>query len=446
MKRSTLLLLVAAVILGGLVYFLEIKGGKRRDEPDKKADTSTPAFTFKSEDIAALTITRSGQAISIENRDGKWVITQPINAPADQSAIDSIGRDLGSARIERTISPSADEIKSFGLAEPAVVIDIKLKSGEQQKVSLGSKDFSGLSVYTRIGDASDVALLPLSLLTSADKPVDDLRDRSVFSASQYDLGSLDLTNENGRIILTKQGADWSMKSPVEASADQEEVRSLITEITSAKVAEFIKKEGEDGGDSSKYGLDKPKITLKAQVQGTGERVLQIGSKAESDYYAKVSDRPEVFKVSGSVYDKLNVKPSALRDRQIVKFDKDSLTRIKVKNDNLTLVAENKDGKWTVKEPTDKKDKELQTYKVFNPLENNKATEVLDKPAGSVTAKLAKPAVQVELTDKDGKTTVLRISSAEGDDVYVQVEGRAVVYKVGKQILESLNFKTDDVIL
>jgi len=204
MKRSTTILLLAAIVAGVLIYFLE-KGGKTREERDAKSDSSSAAFSFKSEDILSMTLTRAGQSMTVENKDGKWGITQPFNAPADQSAVDSIARDMVAARVERKITASADELKSYGLSEPAVIIDAKLKNSEEHEIRLGSKDFSGLSAYAQFKEGNEVAVLSsASLLTSADKPMEDLRDRSVLGVSQYDIASLDLTNENGHVALGKQ--------------------------------------------------------------------------------------------------------------------------------------------------------------------------------------------------------------------------------------------------
>ena len=95
-------------------------------------------------------------------------------------------------------------------------------------------------------------------------------------------------------------------------------------------------------------------------------------------------------------------------------------------------------------PADKKDKEAQPFKLFTPFES-KASEVIDKPTAAINAKLAKPAVEVKLTEKGGKTTVVKFSQADGDDVYIRVDGKPEVYKVGKMILEGLNFKIEDAI-
>ena len=75
-----------------------------------------------------------------------------------------------------------------------------------------------------------------------------------------------------------------------------------------------------------------------------------------------------------------------------------------------------------------------------------------KPASDVqtnvtidNAKFAKPAAEVRLTDKNGKTTVMKVSQADGDDIYIRVEGRPEVYKLGKTMLESFNYKIEDAI-
>jgi len=98
----------------------------------------------------------------------------------------------------------------------------------------------------------------------------------------------------------------------------------------------------------------------------------------------------------------------------------------------------------IKEPSDKKDKEAQSSKFLDPIESTRATEVLDKPSASISAKLGKPAVEARFTDKSGTTTTVRISAADGDDVYVRVDGKPEVFKVKKQLLDDLSFKAADV--
>ena len=442
MKRSTLIILLFAAVLGVVVYFLEIKKGT--PGPAATTDTSKPVFNFSSSDIASITIGKGGQNTVIENQSGKWVITQPLNAPADDSAVNSLAGTLANSRISRTLNASDDDVKSYGLDQPAVTVDLKLKSGEQHHVQLGNKAFSGLSVYGRVDGSQGVDLLPVAMLNDSDKSLDDLRDKSVFGASQYEISSLSLSNEHGQVTLSKDGADWKLKAPVEADADSSKVTSTLSRITSAKAKEFVK---DPSSDLATYGLDKPRITVTARLQNGGEQTLSIGSKVEDLYYAKNSAQQQLFKIEPDLYDDLNLKAADLREKGIVKLEKDDLTSVEIKNSNVKLSAEkDKDGKWLVRESGDNKGKEFKIDKVLDPLSTNKATDILDKPSSSISGKLSSPVVEVHLTDKAGKTTIVNISSADGDSVYVSVKGRSGVYKVNKQLLDDLNVKAVDLVI
>ncbi|MGE0885773.1 MAG: DUF4340 domain-containing protein [Blastocatellales bacterium] len=439
MKRSTLILLLAAVVGGILIYFLEIKPGKPRDE---EPETSKEAFNFKREDITAISVTRGGETVSLENQDNKWVIKQPVSAAADDSALNALIGDLVSARVEREFAnPSADALKEYGLASPAVKLEVRLKDGKTHQVELGGKDPLGSSVYAKLDGAAKVVVIGSSMLTNADKPLNDWRDRSVLGATEYDLTSLKVTNENGGFELSKKDAEWQIAAPAAGAADSGEANGLISALTSAKATEIV---SETADDLAKYGLDKPKITAIAKTNTGAEKGIALGSKVDESYYAKASDRAQIYKVDSSLYEKLNTKLNALRSKQFYKLNRDELTRFELMNENGKLVAVKKDDKWLVVEPADKKDKEVQTFKIFTPFESS-ASEVVDKITPAINSKLAKPAAEARLTEKNGKTTVIKFSQPDGDDIYIRVEGQPVVYKLGKTMLEGLKFKPEEAI-
>src|SRR5262245_19516481 len=438
MKRSTLIILLIAAVAGDLVYIFEGRSGKSADE---EAEKTTPAFKFNREDVVGITLVRGGQTINLENQNNKWVITQPVNAAADESAVNALVGDLVSARVERDVPPAGGDLKPYGLSEPAVKLEVKLKNGSTHRVELGTKDEISLSAFAKIDGSQKVALVPVSLLNDSDKPLNDLRDRLVLGATRYELNSFKIVNESGGYELEKKESEWNIKSPVAGPADESQIGSLLADITGAKAAEVV---SENVDDPAKYGLDKSKVSITARLTTGGERTVSIGSKVDENYYAKVSDRPQLLKIDTLFYEKLNTKLASLRSKQYVKLNRDELTKIYIKNSNLTLVAEKKDDKWKIIEPAAKKDKEASTFKMLTPLETQ-ATEVLDKPSGAIAAKLAKPAVEVRLTEKNGKTTILKISSADGDNVYVKVEGRPEIYKVEKSLLDGLNFKADEAV-
>jgi uncharacterized protein DUF4340 len=437
MKRSTLIiLLIAAVAIAG-VYFFETRSG---DSSEVATETKPAAFKFKREDITSITLARKDQTVVLENQNNKWVITEPVKAAADEGVVNSLVGDLVSAHIQREFPPAGD-LKEYGLSEPTVKLEVKLNSGETHNITLGGSDDISLSAYAKIDGSQNVALLPVSLLNDSNKSLNDIRDRSVLSATPYELSSVRIANESGGFELEKKDSEWNIKSPVSGFADESQVTAMLADITGAKAVEIV---SENVDDPAKYGLDKSKVSITARLASGGEQTVTIGSKVDENYYAKVSDRPQLLKVDSNFHEKLNTKLASLRSKQFVKLDREALAKVYIKNSNTTLVAEKKDNKWMVTEPADKKDKEASTFKIFTPLETA-ATEVLDKPSGAVAAKLAKPAVEVRLTDKSGKTTILKISSADGEFVYVKADGRPEIYRVEKSVLDGLNFKADEAV-
>src|SRR4030095_10806921 len=109
-------------------------------------------------------------------------------------------------------------------------------------------------------------------------------------------------------------------------------------------------------------------------------------------------RAQIFKISSSVYDKLNIKASELRSKEMFKFDRENVSKIEIKNPNVKLVAEKSGEKWVIKEPADKKEKDAPVAKIVNPFET-KAEGILDSPSADVRSRLAKPAVEAKLTYK-----------------------------------------------
>ncbi|MFN0120523.1 MAG: DUF4340 domain-containing protein [Blastocatellia bacterium] len=310
MKRSTLILLAAAILLGAGAYYYEFNHGTARDE---EKDTSVPAFTFKSEDVNAVTLTNAGKVVNAEKKDGKWLIIAPIVTEADQNAYNEFINDIAGLKIRDLKPASAENLKEFRLDSAPIVAEFKMKDGKSSRLAFGEKDFTGSNVYVRVDQLPNVGVIAVPLLLRAEKGLNDWRERKI-------------------------------------------------------------------------------LTLTA----------------------------------------------------------DTLSKIRIKNPNLTLAAEKgADGKWLAQEPAAKKGKEVTTARAIDAWISMISQEVIDQPNDEIKGRLAKPAVEIQLTDKDGKVTSLKASASvkgkEGDEVYVSVEGRPQIYRVRTSELDQMSFKLADVI-
>ncbi|MBI3951256.1 MAG: DUF4340 domain-containing protein [Acidobacteria bacterium] len=439
MKKSTLILLVVAVGLGAFVYFYEIKGGKRREEAKESAKQ---IFQFKQEDIAQLSLTRASETMGFEKRGDEWVMTQPLSVKADQSNLDAIARNLTTSQIERKLPAAADKLATYGLSEPRVTATVKLKNGEQHQLRLGNEDFAKTFAYALIDNSPEVALVPTYLLTSADKTRFELRDKSVVDVSQSEVNTLELKTSNGQFLLTKHGENWQLQQPRQLPADSSEVSSILSQLSFARMTDVVE---ENPQDLKTYGLDRPTIAARLRTEKGAEQVLTLGKKVDEQCYGKINTRSPVFKVSADLYKKLDATLFSLRNKKPVPVDQDQITRLRLKNEHQTIVAEKNGDKWILKEPADKKGKEVKQYEIFNPLETSDAKEIFDTPSKEMTTALANPAVEVQLTKIEGQTITVSISKKVGDSVYVRNSLSPAVMKFEGSLLDQLNVKVEDLL-
>src|SRR5271156_2397634 len=121
MKKSTLIILMVAILAGAAAYYFDWKRGEKK-AAKTAADTTKLAFTVQPDEIQSLTISYpadpKSQPVTFEKRDGAWQITQPLQTGADTPAIEGIVQGLATARIEQTEPGAPDRLKVYGLDSP----------------------------------------------------------------------------------------------------------------------------------------------------------------------------------------------------------------------------------------------------------------------------------------------------------------------------------------
>jgi hypothetical protein len=444
MRKSTLLVLLAAIVIGAAAYYFDWKRGEK--EAAKTSEDGTKlAFNMQPDEIQSLTISYpadpKSQAVTFENRSGIWQITQPLQTGADESSVEGIVQGIALARIAQTEPGTPDRLKVYGLDPPAVGIDFQLKSGTKHSVQLGKKDFLGSSVYAVVDHGKDVALLPESLLVSSDKPLQVLRDQNVLHINSSDVRSFDLKSAASELAAEKDQTGWNFSKPAVSAADAGAVNSILAAISTAK---FVSIESETAQNLPQYGLANPAITF-TLVEGAGKNsTLQIGKKDGDEYFARDASRPTIFRINQDLYKKLSQTYPELRDKKIVRFDPATIAHVEIHNGSGAMICTRKnEEEWTFDEPADQKGKSASLEKLFTALDQARAEQIMDHPAPDLTSRLAKPAFDATLTAKDGGKLTVAISKEAGDFVYARSSQGAAVYKLKKQILDSLEFKPSD---
>ncbi len=438
MKKSTLIVLAVAVVLGCFVYFYDSKHA-----PKPAADeASKPAFALKGGAISSLNIHNASATVSLSKKGSDWELTQPVETSADQTAVSSIVDDLTDLEIQRSFTPT-DSLSKYGLSDPPLKIDFRESNGSSHSVELGNKDFSNSAVYAVVDGSKQIDMLSPSLFDDANKPVSQLRDRSIVDLNGAQLTALTLSDSNGHFSLTKVKAGWEISSPRQLLADSSVIDGLVSSLSSNKFTDVV---SETATDPAKYGLVHPNVTIDATAQ-EGKQFHLVLSKKGNDYYGRDLSRSLIFSIDAPVYNSFDKTFFDLRDKSILQLDPTTVETVTVQNDNGTMECSlGKNDQWSMVEPVADKGKQIQSWKILDPLQNTRATNIYDAPSPAILVHLKKPAIQITLVDKSKKTTTIQISAASGNSVYVRTSAGPQVYEVGTQILTDFGFKPSDLLI
>jgi Domain of unknown function (DUF4340) len=442
-KKSTLFLLLGAIALGAAVYYFDWKRGQKEEEKSA-AEASKPAFSLPAgSEIVSMVVSRpqmTGEApVHVEKQNGTWQITQPIHSQADQHIVGSIAEAIAGAHIEANEPGTPERLKVYGLDPPAISVTFKLQNGAEHTLKIGNKDYANTYVYGLIDNAKDAALLPGSLRTQTDLSLDFFRDHDALHFSSGDIRTVSVKNPAGQWEAKKDKDDWVFAKPIAGvAADGTDITSLLNAVSGAKVTAIVSDSADNLG---KYGLASPSITFTATDAGGKPATLFVGKKEGQDYYAKDSSRPTIVKINEALYKKLTQKYTDLRDKRLIHAGQNDFNRVELQNEFVkVIIAQKSENEWTAEAPPELKGKPVATWKILTPITTARAQEIVDHPSGEILAKLAKPLVQMTLTQKDGKTLVVSITAASGDFVDARTNSSPLVYKLSKNILNDLNSK------
>lgn len=310
-RKSTLLVLLCAAALGAGVYYWDWKRGQA--EP-AAGDISKPAFSLPAADAASLTLARAAQdaasSLRLEKRNGTWEIVRPIQAPADQPAVEAIVDEIVGARVAQIESGAPDRRRAYGLDPPQGSLEFELPGGAKHTVVLGNKDFTGTSVYALIDGGPNVSLLPAALSAIVDTPAQNLRDKRVAGIEAADIQRVELRAASGVIVVRrkKDGAEeWTFDAPEDRKGKPAAGSKISNALASLRAEEVI--------DRPPASLLRQTATpaLRAVLTGKDGRPITVSiSKPSGDFvYARAGDRPPLYKLKKQVLEDWNWKPADL---------------------------------------------------------------------------------------------------------------------------------------
>jgi hypothetical protein len=323
--RSTLILLVAALAIGGYLYFVESK------RPVEDADAKKKVFAYDSTKINQLEIkSSSGEVTALrKGADSVWTIVKPVEAPADRNTVSDVVTNIANLEEQRVVDENASDLKAYGLAEPRVDITFHVEGDKEPKrLLLGEKTPASSGTYAKLPTGNRVILIDTVLETAADQSTFNFRDKTAIHFDQTKVTSLELASTGQTIRLEKSGESWKLVKPVEAPADFVSVNGVLGQLQSAQMT-ALKDRPEDLKDLKQYGLDKP-VVVATIGTGASSVKFELGKEADAGaVWGRDPSKGTVFSINNGVAMELQKKVDDFRRKEVFDFRPFNTTRFEI---------------------------------------------------------------------------------------------------------------------
>ena len=246
------------MLLGGYVYFYEIKGGEKRE---KAKEAENQVWKFEAAGIQQIELISQGQQITAVRRNEKdWGLTLPKTLDADSDELNRLANSASNIRRESVVEPNAAELSKFGLNPARSSLKLKIKDGKEYGINFGNNNPTGSSSYAALPGKKEVFLVASSVVSTFDKKPDDLRNHLILSFDQPEVQSLSLKSAKGDLQLTKDSNDrWWIAGKETIAADSPGVRGLLNALSMGRIKEFF---NDSPDEYQSLGLDKPSIDVR----------------------------------------------------------------------------------------------------------------------------------------------------------------------------------------
>lgn len=153
LQPVTLVLVLTAAILGGVVYFTEVRGSSQPEA--ETADAQQKLFAFEESQVQSFTVKTPLRSIAFRRNDeGDWQMREP-RVLADEASVAYLLNLLATASSDRVIAAAAADQKEFGFDQPLATIDVTLDNQETHRLVLGGYDFNRSFIYAQADPPAD---------------------------------------------------------------------------------------------------------------------------------------------------------------------------------------------------------------------------------------------------------------------------------------------------
>lgn len=438
---------VLALVFGGLgayLYFVELPSKESQERTDTESKT---LLLLEQNDITGLTIkTGDHEIVMAKDAEKGWSLTAPLRSEADQRAVQNLLRALVTGKVMRVVEGTATALAPFGLDHPVTVVTVSAGT-KHDTLSIGDSGPLSSTLYVLRQSDGKVLLTDMAPKDFVNKSLLTFRRKDILRFSQNDVERVRLTYPTTEIVLyhvnEKPKGKWKIRYPIEADADQIEVRTLLFRLEDLKALAMVDPGTERDSIAKTLTAPKVKVTLHTS-EGDQTVKLYQPDPSSGEAIAETSAEAPLYRISPTAIRDLTKELFAFQDKRLLGVETTDIALLSVKTRTEQYVLINQNGEWVLEDrPTEKLDQ--QTADLFvSRVANVPAEERVTKQAGPLAAYgLVAPAAEFVATGKDGKLAgKLSVGNQSGGLAYAIGQRLQGIFQIRADLLTQIPAKND----
>jgi len=448
-------LVAAAAAAVAFAYF----GIERKDEAKQaREESQAKLYSFAPALVKSVELTAKGSSTRLVRAGEGWRLEKPVQADGDRSAVEALVNAVSELKRKSAIAdrPEATQLAQYGFSSPRAKVTLTLEDGRQETLALGDENEFDGTTFVRVSSGA-IALVPGEIRWPIEKSTFDMREKRLLPFEERDLARIEVATPTLAYALARdEAADggWRLDSPVKGAADASTTSRVVGAIRGLRATAFVG----GGGKDAAGALERPRFTVRLVPAKGAPRTLVLGpapagkkeEKSPSPLYARLAGSAEVATVAGDATKDLEVDLFALRDKRVLRFDRDAVAAVRFGGAAAFEVREVAAGgagpeAWKVVAAGDPAVAPGKMDSVLWTLSSLKAKAFADeRGATSAAYGLDHPALEVTLLDREGKELDrLAVSSPRGGRTYARGNRSARIDEIEGSALASLPKSADD---
>lgn len=286
--RTTGLLAVVLLVLGGIAFFME------QQREASKAAPSDQIFTdLVIAEVDRIEITKQNLTARLEKRSGTWIAVDEGEKPADTKAVDALLADLGQLVSTDLVSTNADNHAVYEVDDTGIVVKLAQRGREVAAFIVGKPGPDYNSSYVRPLEKDETYRVPVYLRTKVDRGAQSWRNKTLLDLPQDEVAAYRTTTTEGSTRFERAADGWRSTEPFAGRVEKTDVMGMVLN----SVARIVATGFADTVDAATVGLVPPDRLLEIETRDGKKHVIEIGKENPArQTYTRVQGTADIFLV------------------------------------------------------------------------------------------------------------------------------------------------------